>query len=81
MPKFSLISEYTNIIKETPKQKSNKSIYQEYIIEVESKECSVYIPLRECENFENVINSKTFIDNGQLTKLMREFRGIRNRDN
>jgi len=80
MPKFSLISEYNNIIKEAPKQKSNKTKYQEYIIEVESKECSVYIPLRECENFENVISEETSIDEDQLRRLMREFRGIRNKD-
>lgn len=80
MPKFSLISEYNNIIKETPKQKSNKTKYQEYIIEVDSQECSVYIPLRECKSFESVINRGKSIDESQLRRLMREFRGIRNKD-
>jgi hypothetical protein len=80
MKKFSLISEYNNIIKETPIQNSNKIKYQEYILEVDSKECSVYIPLRECDNFEYSMNHLSSIKENDLIKLMREFRGIRNKD-
>lgn len=83
--KFSLLSEYTDIGK--AKKSSailkveaavHKVKYQEYLIEVESKECSIYIPIRECENFEQVLEHTTNIDTYQLLKLLREFRGIRN---
>lgn len=79
MPKFSIISE-CSIIKEKPQQSSNKIKYQEYIIDVDGIENSVYIPIRECSSFENVINTANYITEVQLKQLMREYRGIRNRD-
>lgn len=80
MSKFPLLSDYVSILKEKPIQKSNKIKYQEYIIEVENEETSVYIPIRESENFENVIESLDHISIIEIKKLMREFRGIRNRN-
>jgi hypothetical protein len=83
--KFSLISEYTTqgkAIKKSNEAKVEtaalKVKYQEYLIEIDSKECSVYIPIRECESFENVLEHSTNISAFQLKKLLREFRGIRN---
>jgi len=83
--KFSLISEYTTqgkVEKQTEKAKVEaialKVKYQEYIIEVDSSECSVYIPVRESENFESVLEHTQNISAFQLKKLLREFRGIRN---
>ena len=82
--KFSLMSEYTTQGKETKKVSESadthehKVKYQEYILEVDSKERSVYIPIRECENFEIVLENTTNISSGQLKQLLRDFRGIRN---
>jgi len=83
--KFSLISEYTT---QGKKQKqieiakveaiSLKVKYQEYLIEVDAKECSVYIPIRESESFERVLEHTEVISSFQLKNLLREFRGIRN---
>lgn len=80
MSKFPLLSDYVSILKEKPLQKSSKIKYQEYIIEVANEETSVYIPIRESENFENVIESLDYISINEIKKLMREFRGIRNRN-
>jgi len=84
--KFSLISEYTtkgkNKKRLTEKTKESDDVhkvkYQEYIIEVDSSERSVYIPIRECDHFEKVLENTTDITAFQLKKLLREFRGIRN---
>jgi len=83
--KFSLISEYTTQGKADKKTEEAKVEaialkvkYQEYLIEIDSKECSVYIPVRECKNFESILEHSTDISAFQLKKLLREFRGIRN---
>jgi len=84
--KFSLISEYTTKGKDkkrltekaTESTNVHKVKYQEYIIEVDSSERSVYIPVRECEHFEKVLESTTDITAFQLKELLRDFRGIRN---
>lgn len=84
--KFSLMNEYKNLqeaknnpqISEKKEDLTNKIKYQEYIIEVDKKECSVYIPLRECENFEAILEHTSDIKRIELKKLLREFRGIIN---
>lgn len=80
MTKFPLLSDYVSILKEKPQHTNNKRKYQEYIIEVDNKEISVYIPLRECKPFENIVENTDHITEAQIKQLMREFRGIRNRD-
>lgn len=51
--------------------------YQEYIIETDKGKTTVYIPLRECDGFENSLeNSAKHIDRDDLRGLLRKHRGI-----
>ena len=81
--KFSLINEYKaiqegSVVSKPKDAPKNKVKYQEYIIEVNSKDTSVYIPIRECDNFESLLEHSTSLEDYQLKNILREFRGIRN---
>jgi len=77
MGKFSLLSEYIN-----KKVKKNDEIfasvkYQKYMVEVSNNEIEIKIPLRECKIFENELNNMSYLNENDLTKLLRKFRGIK----
>jgi len=54
--------------------------YQQYEIDVDSKPTNILIPLRECENFEQNIGNFENITKSNLRTLLREHRGIIQKD-
>ena len=52
--------------------------YQEYTVEAEKQEYKIYIPLRECEAFEQALSTQAkYLDREDLRRLLRKYRGIR----
>lgn len=51
--------------------------YQEYVVEVEGKETTVYIPLRECDAFETTLSRDVkLLDKSTLRDVLRQHRGL-----
>lgn len=50
--------------------------YQQYDLEIEEKEVSVLIPVRECETFEEWLCECETLSSFKLKKALREFRGV-----
>lgn len=51
--------------------------YQEYLIEIDKKEKSVFIPLRECTAFEQTLSTlPKYPDREDLRTVLRKHRGI-----
>lgn len=51
--------------------------YQEYVIEVDKQEVTVFIPLRECKSFEETLYDVERIDEDNLRDILRRHRGIK----
>ena len=67
-------------LNETKEEKISPSTginYQEFFITLEEKELKVLIPLRESDNFEEALSENIINTTKDLTKLLRQFRGIR----
>mgnify|MGYP000079475438 CR=1 FL=1 len=62
------------------KEKPSGIKYRHYDIIINNKNASVLIPLRECDLFERNINNLEEITKIILKKLLREHRGILQRD-
>lgn len=78
--KFELINEFNNkknkLDDNTPK---NLIKYQEYEIIVDNNTQIIYIPLRECNNFEKNINELYTINKTILKELLYKHNGFRKR--
>lgn len=77
---FSLLqqlSQEQNTIKEKNPFPPGVS-YQEYVLEINGRDIEVFIPLRECETFEEDLSTQTkYLDDDELRKILRKYRGIR----
>lgn len=51
--------------------------YQEYIVEVGGQEKKVFVPLRECDAFENSLSKIEELDEDELRNILRKHRGIK----
>ena len=52
--------------------------YQEYTLEVSGEESTVFIPLRECDAFEETLSTQTkYLDDEELRRILRKHRGIK----
>lgn len=52
--------------------------YQEYVVEVDSVDTTVYIPLRECEAFETTLSRDVkILDRATLRDVLRQHRGLK----
>ncbi len=82
MSKFSLI----NRLEEDRNQQvaadpnAPNITYQRYDIDVGDKPTGVLIPIRECDNFEKRMSDETNVTDRKLTKILREFRALRVRE-
>ena len=77
---FSLLQQLTNerdkIVEKSPFPPGVK--YQEYTLEVDRQEKTVFIPLRECEAFEQTLSTQTkYLDGETLREILRMHRGIK----
>lgn len=73
---FKLIQTFENQKNANEVPKHNIK-YQQYIIEVDGDERSIFIPLRESTEFENYLSEKRRIDEIEFRKMLRTFRGVR----
>lgn len=52
--------------------------YQEYLLEVESKDQTIFIPLKECDAFEAAISRQPkYLTRDDLRDILRNHRGIK----
>ena len=77
--KFSLIEKLNSKQVEKPKRNPFPPgiEYQEYILEIKGVEQTVFIPLKECDEFEKSLTHKSSLDDDDLRDLLRQHRGIR----
>jgi len=76
MTDFSLIERLNKKEDESPLAKGVQ--YQQYELEVDGKQQTVNIPLREAENFEEfVVNNNNPLTRKSLKGILRQFRGVR----
>lgn len=52
--------------------------YQEYTLEIDGNDVQVFIPLRECEAFEETLSTQSkYLDGDTLRDVLRKHRGIK----
>ncbi len=78
--KFSLLKQldelHTQPVEQSPFPKGVE--YQEYSLEVEGKDQTIFIPLRECTAFEAALSSQTkYLTTDDMQEILRVHRGIR----
>jgi len=77
---FSLIRDLNKPSEKPKKQEPAYGIkYQSYELQVEGKDIPVLIPIRECENFENVISNIEDLTESKLKQVTRDMRGLYNK--
>lgn len=78
--KFSLLQRL-NEADHSPKEKSPFAPgieYQEYLLEVEGKDETIFIPLKECTAFEDALSKQTkYLTREELREFLRSHRGIK----
>lgn len=66
---------------EPKKQKLPEGIaYKQFNIKVDKKDTVIHIPLRESESFLEALSATDKLTERTLKQLLREFRGVRERD-
>ena len=79
---FSLLQQLTlekdKVLEQSPLPPGIK--YQEYTLEVNGEESTVFIPLRESAAFERTLSAQTkYLDGDALREILRKHRGIKHK--
>lgn len=76
MSKFSLIKQLQNPATEEKPLLPRGIKYQEYVVEPQEGDMTVFIPLRETEAFETAIKEQAVLLRSDVRRLLRAHRGI-----
>jgi len=76
MSKFSLIKQLQNPATEEKPLLPRGIKYQEYVVEPQEGDMTVFIPLRETEAFEAAIKEQAVLLRSDVRRLLRAHRGI-----
>lgn len=76
MTKFALIKQLQNPTKAEKPLLPEGIRYQEYVIEPKDGKMTVFVPLRETEEFEKALQKQTVLLRSDVRRLLRTHRGI-----